>query len=402
MRKAKLRELLESWDGGAWGEPDNTENGVSVLRSTNFREGGNLSFDNQAVLAIDERIFTEKRLQQGDILLERSGGGPLQPVGRVAAFWGCETSDRIICGNFISRLVPNKDVVDSNYLRYALLSWHISGQTEKFQTATTGIRNLQMKQYLDNELLLPERVEEQSKIAHCMSVQLAEVETARQAAVDQLRDAAVLKSKALESIFAGISKRKAIGTVANVQSGYAFKSDTFKTSGVRLLRNANILPGQVYWEDQVFLSEEDSKPFKSYELNDGDVLISLDRPIISSGIKVARVGAVDLPALLVQRVGRFLIDPDQLDADYLYAYLQTQMFISAISGHDQSLGVPHISPTQVENVEIPLPDVMTQKKLSKQLNEVAREWQVIRSSIQAQLTDFTTLPNAILAQAFES
>jgi len=109
-----------------------------------------------------------------------------------------------------------------------------------------------------------------------------------------------------------------------------------------------------------------------------------------------------LPALLLQRVGRFLIDPDQLDADYLYAYLQTQMFISAISGHDQSLGVPHISPTQVENVEIPLPDVTSQKKLSKQLNEVAREWQVIRSAIQAQLADLTTLPNAILAQAFES
>lgn len=242
----------------------------------------------------------------------------------------------------------------------------------------------------------------QNRIVASMEIQLAEVETARRAAVSQLQDAALLKSTALQSIFSGISNRQAIGSVAGVQSGYAFKSDTFKASGVRLLRNTNILPGRVYWDDRVFLSEEESTPFKSYELNDGDVLISLDRPIISSGIKVARVGALDLPALLVQRVGRFLIDADQLDADYLYAYLQTQMFISAVSGHDQSLGVPHISPTQVENVEIPLPDVTTQKKLSRQLNEIAREWQVIRSAIQAQLNDLTTLPNAILAQAFES
>lgn len=51
---------------------------------------------------------------------------------------------------------------------------------------------------------------------------------------------------------------------------------------------------------------------------------------------------------MVQRVGRFLIDPQRLDADYLYAYLQTYLFISKISGHDQSLGVRHISPSQVK------------------------------------------------------
>jgi type I restriction enzyme S subunit len=169
---------------------------------------------------------------------------------------------------------------------------------------------------------------------------------------------------------------------------------------VRLLRNANILPGKVYWDDAVFLSETDSVKHPSYALNAGDVLISLDRPIISSGIKVARVGAGDLPALLVQRVGRFLIDPQKLDADYLYAYLQTDLFISKISGHDQSLGVPHISPSQVEAIEMPLPDISVQRELSKQLNEVTRTWQVALAAMQSQASELSKLPKAILAQAF--
>jgi type I restriction enzyme S subunit len=287
--------------------------------------------------------------------------------------------------------------IDLEYLSFVL---PLSAKTD-FTKNCMGAALLNKDKIRDLVIPFPD-IHDQRCVAKRLKIRLTEVETARQAAVSQMQDAAALKSKALETIFAGISNRRTIGTAAKVQSGYAFKSDTFKTSGVRLLRNTNILPGIVYWDDQAFLSEDESKQFTSYELNDGDVLISLDRPIISSGIKVARINAADLPALLVQRVGRFLIDPDQLDADYLYAYLQTQMFISAISGHDQSLGVPHISPTQVENVEIPLPDVTTQKKLSKQLNEVTHEWEVIRSAIQSQFDDLARLPNSILAQAFES
>ncbi|MEE4239305.1 MAG: restriction endonuclease subunit S [Anderseniella sp.] len=242
--------------------------------------------------------------------------------------------------------------------------------------------------------------EEQRQIAARLKAQLAEVETARQAARVQSRDLASLKSKALETLFSGISHWASIGSAAKLQSGYAFKSDSFKTSGVRLLRNANILPGQVYWDDAVFLSEQDSEKYPTYVLNDGDVLISLDRPIISSGIKVARVSPDDLPALLVQRVGRFLIDPVKLDADYLYAYLQTDLFISEISGHDQSLGVPHISPSQVEGVEIPLPEISVQRELSQRLKEVICTWQTAASAIQSQLDDLSKLPKAILAQAF--
>ncbi len=315
------------------------------------------------------------------------------PIGHLAIA-GCDLRTNQGCKSFVC----------SSSLETDFLYFMLKHRMPEIQAMGSGATFVEVsKSALEAfEISFPESTDEQSKIAARLKAQLAEVETARLAIVDQLRDAAVLKSKALKSIFAGISECKPIGTVAEVQSGFAFKSDTFKTSGVRLLRNTNILPGKVYWDDQVFLSEGDSKPFTSYELNDGDVLISLDRPIISSGIKVARVNAADLPALLVQRVGRFLIDLDQLDADYLYAYLQTQMFISAISGHDQSLGVPHISPTQVENVEIPLPDVTTQKKLSKQLNEVTHEWEAIRSAIQSQFDDLSRLPDSILAQAFES
>lgn len=400
MRMAKLREFLLSWDAGAWGEPSLDGSGVSVLRSTNFRELGSLSFENQALLSIDEKTLSKKRLCNGDLLLERSGGGPLQPVGRVAGFWRSDEDDRFICGNFISRLVPNRETVDPLYLMYVLLYWHLSGKTQQFQTATTGIRNLQMKQYLDIELTIPRCVDEQRQIATRLKAQLAEVEKARQASEIQWEEVHKLKSKALEAVFSSVSNWQPLGVAARVQSGYAFKSESFKRSGTRLLRNANILPGKVYWDDTVYLSEDDAENHPNYVLQAGDVLISLDRPVISSGVKVARVQSSDLPALLLQRVGRFVLDPDKLDAGYLYAYLQTERFIAQISGHEQSLGVPHISPSQVASVLMPLPDLTIQKEMATRLSQITEVWSNAVQAIRKQRKDLAALPQRLLAQAF--
>jgi type I restriction enzyme S subunit len=242
--------------------------------------------------------------------------------------------------------------------------------------------------------------EQQRLIATQLKNQLAEVETVRKAVQAQWEEVQQLKSKALESVLAGVSNWQPMGCALRVQSGYAFKSEAFKRSGVRLLRNANILPGKVYWDDTVYLSEDDAQRHANYVLHAGDVLISLDRPIISSGIKVARVQATDLPALLLQRVGRFVLDTNKLDADYLYAYLQTERFMAQISGHEQSVGVPHISPGQVEAALMPLPDLTVQKEMAKRLTQITEAWSDAVAAIRKQGEDLAALPQRLLAQAF--
>jgi len=348
---------------------------------------GKSEFGKVSPVAVKWCTKPTKVANAGDILI--SVRAPVGPTN---------LADQSCCiGRGLAAIRPNPKLADRDfvwlYLKYFQKELVKKGQGSTFEAVNGDDLN---------EIEFPEiHVDEQAQIAARLKAQLAEVETAQQAAQLQLREASALKKRSLESLFSSIPNWSPIGDAAKLQSGYAFKSDNFKTSGVRLLRNANILPSKVYWDDAVFLSESDSEKYPSYELNSGDVLISLDRPIISSGIKVARVSAEDLPALLVQRVGRFLIDPQKLDADYLYAYLQTDLFISKITGHDQSLGVPHISPSQVEAIEIPLPEISVQKELSKKLNDVTSTWQVAVSAMQSQLNDLSKLPKAILAQAFD-
>ncbi len=269
------------------------------------------------------------------------------------------------------------------------------------KTFTGSVGQQRVPQSFLDEVRIPlPPVTHQLCITAQLRAQLAAVAEARQAAQLQIKEISFLKTQGLSAIFSQIKSTGRIRDVAKVQSGFAFKSQEFTKAGVRLLRNANILPGRIYWDDVVYLSPNSTDQYRDYVLDDGDILISLDRPIISSGIKVARVGPQDLPSLLVQRVGRFLIDETRLDAGYLYAFIRTQSFINAISGHDQSLGVPHISPTQVESVDIPLPDLTQQKRITKLTEEIDRAADEAQASAQKQLTDIEMLPTRLLEQVF--
>lgn len=283
--------------------------------------------------------------------------------------------------------------IDLRYLSLVLPIAAIADSTRN----SMGAALLSKDRILELKIPLPEKLEYQQQIADRLTAQLAEVGAAQRAALAQVKEALVLRTRIIEAAYSCVGNFRPIGSVAKLQSGYAFKSQNFKRSGVRLLRNANILPGEVYWDDSVFLSEEDARNFPAYELREGDVLISLDRPLISSGLKVARVKQADLPALLLQRVGRFLIDADSLNADYLYRYLQSQMFIGQISGHEQSLGVPHISPDQVEAVELPLPSVEVQRQFIRKLQTQISEADAITQAANAQLAEIESLPQRIIA-----
>jgi type I restriction enzyme S subunit len=139
--------------------------------------------------------------------------------------------------------------------------------------------------------------------------------------------------------------------------------------------------------------------FSDYELSEGDVILSLDRPVVKGGLKVARVTQRDLPSLLLQRVGRFRLHGG-VEADYLYSFLHTAGFINAITGHDQSLGVPHVSPSQVEDVAMPLPSVGVQRRVAASLRDRAAETEPLQTVVEDRLTKIDKLPAALLRKAF--
>lgn len=148
--RKKLGEVLELHDNGLWGFQD-SENGIPVIRSTNFQNSGHISIDDIIRVQPNIQIIKDKKLQKGDILLERSGGGPKQPVGRVVLF---DLEGEFYFGNFISRLRCKVDV-ESRFLFFYLFYLHMKGVTLTLQDQTTGIRNLRFVEYLQLPIPIP-------------------------------------------------------------------------------------------------------------------------------------------------------------------------------------------------------------------------------------------------------
>lgn len=159
--------------------------------------------------------------------------------------------------------------------------------------------------------------------------------------------------------------RKA-GYDCNVLSGFAFPSSGFSLddSDVKLLRGANVGVGKLKWDDVVYWRREASDELDSFELRAGDIVLGMDRPWISDGLRVARVSECDIPCLLLQRVAA--IRPStKLDADYLYFLLCAGYFFHHCSPEMTGVSVPHISPEQIRSFAIPVPPVDEQRAIAE-------------------------------------
>jgi len=150
----RLEDLLDHSIGGLWGSPaGEDEHDVAVIRVTELQDHGTLSMRTAAKRSVTKRQLSSRLLRIGDLVLEKSGGGPTTPVGRVALFPG-HTRDAI-CTNFMQLMRPNTELVQSGFLHWQLHFRYVSGATAPLNKGSGNIRNLQTKEYLRQLVALP-------------------------------------------------------------------------------------------------------------------------------------------------------------------------------------------------------------------------------------------------------
>ncbi|MFQ1620346.1 restriction endonuclease subunit S [Aeromonas veronii] len=172
-----------------------------------------------------------------------------------------------------------------------------------------------------------------------------------------------------------------LGSLYSFLNGFAFKSEWFQNDGVKLLRNINIAHGNTKWEEQVCIPEHMATDYEKYNLTLGDIVISLDRPIINTGLKYAVIEQSDLPCLLLQRVAKFHHFLNVVEPMYLSLWLQSPLFISAVDP-GRSNGVPHISTKQLEAMAFPLCSLDEQKKIIARVDELMTLCDQLKSRLQ--------------------
>lgn len=189
-----------------------------------------------------------------------------------------------------------------------------------------------------------------------------------------------------------------LGEVCNFLNGYAFKSIWFQNEGVPLLRNINMGVKEIIWKDIVKLPYSIAQEYSEYYLNEGDILLSLDRPIINSGLKVALVSKSDLPCLLLQRVLK--TTPILVLNRYIFTWFNSDLFISSINP-GRSIGIPHISHNDVSKSIVPLPPLTEQHRIVAKLDELMQYCDKLEVGIRQSQQHNEQLLQQVLREALE-
>jgi type I restriction enzyme S subunit len=189
-----------------------------------------------------------------------------------------------------------------------------------------------------------------------------------------------------------------LGDVYRFLNGYAFKSEWFEPEGIKLLRNINIAHGSTKWQDAAHIPVSRLNEFSKFELEKGDIVISLDRPIINTGLKYAIIQQEDLPCLLLQRVAKFHSYGDLVAPAFLSRWLESDLFMTAIDP-GRSNGVPHISTNQLEMMCFPLLSLAEQTRIVVRVNELITLCDELKANISEAKTTQCQLAEAVVSQA---
>jgi type I restriction enzyme S subunit len=156
---------------------------------------------------------------------------------------------------------------------------------------------------------------------------------------------------------------KPLAAIANLQVGFAFKSEWFQEhNGVKLLRGENVGYGSPDWSETRTLPWNMYPNYREYELVTGDIIIGMDRTFTKSGVKISVLKPSDVPALLVQRVGRFL--PIECDQQFLKTLLSSQQYHNILLAQQKGMDIPHLSKSEILDPLVTVPAIEEQSRIA--------------------------------------
>jgi restriction endonuclease S subunit len=148
-----VADVLDSHRGGVWGEDAAEGCGYPVLRSTNMR-GSKIDVTDVAWRAIPAENAAKCELQTGDILVTKSSGSS-DLVGESVLFVHPGGKQVYLFSNFTHQLRADSNTIVPAYLAWFLRSPQSLGWRYDTQQNAVGLRNLQIKEFLSQQLATP-------------------------------------------------------------------------------------------------------------------------------------------------------------------------------------------------------------------------------------------------------
>lgn len=371
---------------------------VGVIRNANFTKSFTLRYDNIEYLDVEVRQYEKRKLQKGDLIVEKSGGSEKQPVGRAVLF---EREDgEYSFSNFTSILrIKDKESFNSKFLFYFLLFIYKRGDTLGMQKATTGIHNIEFEKYLNISVPVISPAE-QERIVDRLDAAFAQIDELKSNAEKQLAEARALFQSALKKMLEP-KEGWENDTLINVFNFIDYRGATPKKiqSGVPLVTAKNVKFGYIDYSIKDYISKEEYETRKGRGISrKGDLLFTTEAPL----------GNVAIADLEEFSAGQRLITLQQYDNpkyefinEFYYFYMLSSPFQNRIMELATGATAQGIKAKLLKTIIVPIPTLSEQQSIVATLDFLKTNVNCLQENFIKISQECDALKQALLRQIFE-
>ena len=376
----KLKDVFSLQITGEWGiEYTENETNTKVLRTTNFTPDGIINYSDVVLRCIHKDKVEKKKLRYGDIILEKSGGTEKTPVGRVVFCDESIEKDTYLCNNFTQAMRVNREIAVPKYVFYFMWNLHNSGKTELLQNKTTGIRNLQVKSYLNEEIPLPP-LDEQRKIAAVLD-KVSDLIAKRRQQLTKLDE--LVKARFVEIFGDPVSnpyqwEKVTLSDLADVRIGpfgSLLHKEDYIVGGYPLVNPSHIWNDKIVVDENFSVSKRKYTELEPYHLKIGDV-------VMGRRGEMGRCAVVQREGLLCG-TGSLIIRPKgDVTADYIQKIISFPSFKKTIEDMAVGQTMPNLNVPIVSNFQIIKPPLQIQEKYFELVEKTGKTKTIISHSLE--------------------
>ena len=352
---------------------------VGVIRNANFTKAFTLSFDNIEYLDVEAKQYKTRKLQKGDLIVEKSGGSEKQPVGRTVLF--DKEDGEYSFSNFTSVLrIKDRNIITPEFLYKYILFAYLRGDTRKMQKATTGIHNIEFDKFLAIPVPnLP--LSEQQSIVDYLDSAFAKIDAMKANAEKALNEAKNVKMSTIGDLFETYSG----GTPTKSNKEY------YEGGSIPWLRSGEVCQKEIT-ETEMFITEKGLRESSAKYYPKNTVVVAM------YGATAAQVGILRIKSTSNQAVCGILPHKDFLP-EYVYYWFRS--IEDKLAAQAQGGAQPNISQQKIKKVEIPIYSMSEQQSIVETLDSLKSKVDRLQENFDKISQECDALKQAILRQVFE-
>jgi type I restriction enzyme, S subunit len=385
--KVQLGDVCDFQNGFAFKSNTFCDSGIPLLRISNIQ---NESVNADKLVFIDPKDYKEDlskyKIFKDDLLIAMSGA----TTGKIGIN---HTEIEYLLNQRVGKFSPGKNL-DKRFLYYFLFAKVEHNLAISVGSAQPNLSTQQIKEF---QIPFP-ILSEQKRIVAILDEAFEGIDRAIANTEKNLTNARKLFEIYLDKIF--IQKdvkweKKKIDEIADVISGYSFKSEDFSDSHpLKSIKITNVGVREFIIESGNNLPETFAKTYDKFSVPKGSIVFALTRSIISGGLKVAVVPDDYHHALLNQRVAALKVNSHLMSEKFLFSYLCTQKAMAYVQSQVNTLMQPNLSINDLRRMIVPVPSLEEQNRIILRIAALSNKTQRLESLYQQKVsTNKNSLPS---------